>query len=490
MGFYPTYGKIAQRVSLNAKGEVVTADHSTNNGFDRSFEFDGIGNRKKSADSITLPTADNYSANTLNQLTTVNGGARIHDADGNITDNGEHLYEWDAENRLIEIKLKSDNSTVAEYAYDFQSRRITKTVLGNETNYVYDKWNPIAEFTGSTLSKSYTWGLDISSYIQGSGGVGGLLSVSDGSAAYYPTFDGNGNVSEYLDATGTVVAHYEYDSFGRAIASGIQSNDFIHQFSTKPLDQESGLHYYGYRYYDSSIGRWLGRDPVEEFDSFNLFAFLDNDGINRIDLFGLAEKRNCQSLTKEFSRDIRSGSLGTKVGFGVSVSGSVSMDFSLGGEKCEECCSDGSWKEVTRGVWSVSFKGAVALRGGLHADFTWGGHGVSGFLGISGSLSAAGTGKVEVTDDGCTGSTEGSGSVTFDVGGAITGGGNLTLQAGWFTFDIARAEVTGSASRSYGLALNCTKDGCSVDGVTPNGEWNKSISAKGCAFGTCYTHQF
>ena len=52
--------------NYNAKGEVVAADHSTNNAFDRSFLFDGIGNRKKSADSLTLPTNDNYTSNALN----------------------------------------------------------------------------------------------------------------------------------------------------------------------------------------------------------------------------------------------------------------------------------------------------------------------------------------------------------------------------------------------------------------------------------------
>ena len=272
--------------SYNAKGEVVTASHS-NNSFDRSYEFDGIGNRKKSADSITLPVADNYVANTLNQLTTVNGGARIHDADGNLTDDGSKLFVWDAENRLIEIKLKSDSSTVATYAYDYKSRRITKTVGATETNFIYEGWNPIAEFSGTTLSKSYVWGMDLSGSMQGAGGVGGLLSVNDGNDTYYPTFDGNGNVSEYVDATGNVVAHYEYDAFGQVVASGSMKDDFTHQFSTKQLDSESGLHYYGYRYYDSSNGRWLGRDPIGEQGGVNLFGFVGNNGVNLADVLGL-----------------------------------------------------------------------------------------------------------------------------------------------------------------------------------------------------------
>ena len=228
-----------------------------------------------------------YTANDLNQLKHVGTQERLFDEDGNITDNGTHLYIWDAENRLIEIKKKSDNSTVATYAYDYQSRRITKTVGGVETNFVYDDWNPIAEFSGTTLDKSYTWGMDLSGSMQGAGGVGGLLSVNDGSDTYYPTFDGNGNVSEYVDSTGTPVAHYEYDAFGQVVASGAKKDDFTHQFSTKQFDGETELHYYGYRYYDVGLGSWLNRDPIEERGGVNLYSFVGNDGVNWVDFLGL-----------------------------------------------------------------------------------------------------------------------------------------------------------------------------------------------------------
>ena len=193
---------------------------------------------------------------------------------------------WDAENRLIAIKQGA--TTIAEYAYDAYSRRITKTVGSIETNFVYDFWNPIAEYSGTTLDKSYTWGMDLSGSMQGAGGVGGLLSVNDGSATYYPTYDGNGNVSEYVDATGAVVAHYEYGAFGQVVASGSKANDFAHQFSTKQLDSESGLHYYGYRFYDSSNGRFVGRDPIQERGGVNLYGFTANNGISHVDFLGMA----------------------------------------------------------------------------------------------------------------------------------------------------------------------------------------------------------
>ena len=135
--------------------------------------------------------------------------------------------------------------------------------------------------------------------MQGAGGVGGLLMVTEHSAQstahFYPTYDGNGNVSEYLDSTGASVAHYEYDAFGNEIVaatSGSLAQNFSHRFSTKYYDEESGLYYYGYRYYDPVTGRWLNRDPIEEQGGYNLYAFVGNDGLNYWDYLGLTTDGN------------------------------------------------------------------------------------------------------------------------------------------------------------------------------------------------------
>jgi RHS repeat-associated protein len=324
--------------NYNAIGETVSTDHSTNNAFDRSFQFDGIGNRKKSANSSTLPATDNYTSNALNQYSAVGVVARTFDDDGNPTNDGTKQFVWDGENRLITVKVGA--VTVAEYAYDAYSRRITKDVAGVITNFVYDGWNPIAEFSGTTLSKSYVWGMDLSGSMQGAGGVGGLLAVNDTVATYFPIMDGTGNVSEYVDSTGSVVAHYEYSAFGEAVASGTKANDFSHQFSTKQIDSETGFHYYGYRYYDSTNGRWLGRDPLADemfFQNFlnqigsgykkdelyqlsgelrevtfkNIYSFIDNSGLASWDYLGLKDQKCCPEV-----KDFIDGALTDAVGLG------------------------------------------------------------------------------------------------------------------------------------------------------------------------------
>ena len=66
------------------------------------------------------------------------------------------------------------------------------------------------------------------------------------------------------------------------------NKDFAHRFSTKSIDIETGLYYYGYRYYDPLTGRWPSRDPIEEEGGVNLYRAADNCMISEIDCLGLS----------------------------------------------------------------------------------------------------------------------------------------------------------------------------------------------------------
>ena len=139
--------------------------------------------------------------------------------------------------------------------------------------------------------------MDLSGSIQGAGGVGGLLAVrvhGTGAATYYPTYDGNGNISEYLNTSGVIKAHYEYDPFGNTLAVAnlatedtALKNALAHRFSTKPRDAVTGLYYYGYRFYDPVTGRWPSRDPIGERGGVDLYTFVWNNGISWLDFRGL-----------------------------------------------------------------------------------------------------------------------------------------------------------------------------------------------------------
>ena len=92
-----------------------------------------------------------------------------------------------------------------------------------------------------------------------------------------------------LEVNGGALARYSYDAFGKLIAkSGRRSSLFRHRFSTKYYDTETGLYYYGYRFYHPGLMRWLNRDPIEEEGGMNLYAMCENKAISCTDSVGHA----------------------------------------------------------------------------------------------------------------------------------------------------------------------------------------------------------
>ncbi len=259
-----------------------------------------------------------------------------YDLDGNLTADGRWTYSWDGENRLVEMKRDTNAPTPScrlrlVFDYDQQGRRIRKTFYTHDgTNWVeqrdticlYDGWNVMAELdTNDSNAKlrTYVWGTDLSGTLGGAGGVGGLLWVNNLQSTYggqslpvgvhFVAYDGNGNVVALVQAAdGAYGARYEYGPFGEPIRqTGALADAQPFRFSTKWTDVESGLLYYGYRYYNPVMGRWLSRDPINDF-SFRQIAhhhglsrtlchvgrstfehsFVCNDPVSKWDMLGLA----------------------------------------------------------------------------------------------------------------------------------------------------------------------------------------------------------
>jgi len=262
-------------------------------------------------------------------------------------------YVYNAENRLTAVQPQTVNqgSQKTEFKYDYMGRRIEKTTSQynsgqwtqtKQTRFVYNGWNLIREETtgqGQTTSQtSWVWGPDLSGTEQGAGGIGGLIAAietltgdfdNDGDvdgtdlaqliadptkaqlADFAPNFgkappsnlyflyDANGNVGQLIDAqTGEMSAHYEYDPYGiPTYANGAKAGSNPFRFSTKYHDDETGLVYYGFRYYSPELGRWVNRDPLGEEDGGNLYGMLKNDLINFVDYLGLITVKNVKFET-------------------------------------------------------------------------------------------------------------------------------------------------------------------------------------------------
>jgi len=72
---------------------------------------------------------------------------------------------------------------------------------------------------------------------------------------------------------------HDADSSGYAAAN-------LFRFSTKWFDAETGLGYWGYRYYTPELGRWMNRDPMEEYGGTQLYNFLGNTPPGKYDALG------------------------------------------------------------------------------------------------------------------------------------------------------------------------------------------------------------
>lgn len=250
-----------------------------------------------------------------------------YDANGNLTNDGLRAFNFDGENQLTNITVP--NAWRTEFAYDgLHRRRIrresTWTGSGwnqtNETRYVYDGILVLQERDGNnTPVLTYTRGVDLSGSLGGAGGIGGLLALSDQRVSatsptnYFYHADGNGNIVALISQKNEVVARYLYDPFGNLLAmSGELAAFNRYRFSSKETHAQSGLYYYGFRFYDPNLQRWLNQDPIGEAGGINLYAFVESDPIDWFDTDGLSKGRP--------GRTGRSGRRGGGVGGGGRVS--------------------------------------------------------------------------------------------------------------------------------------------------------------------------
>jgi RHS repeat-associated protein len=202
---------------------------------------------------------------------------------------GDHRtdFAYDGLGRLLER---------LEYSPSPAQSPVGNWTLNSETHYIYDGWRVIQErdYLANTPTVSYTRGNDLSGTVEGAGGIGGLLARSHNYSSgnftihNYYFADGNGNVTYMLNSSQAMVASYRYDPFGNTnSSSGTLADANLYRFSSKETHANSGMYYYGFRFYDPNLQRWINRDPIEEFGGINLYSFVQNLEPNAVDVRGL-----------------------------------------------------------------------------------------------------------------------------------------------------------------------------------------------------------
>ncbi len=250
--------------------------------------YDAYGRQDTASESVNLPATSAYT----------------YDLNGNLLSDGTRNFAYNDENQLIIAWVSGVWSN--NFVYDgFLRKRIERNYNWNgsawiktsEIRYVYDGNLVIQERDANNLPLvTYTRGNDLSDTLQGAGGIGGLLARTDngqqigGNAtahAYYFN-DANGNVVGLVSTNGMLVAQYTYDPFGNVLTtSGPLASANRYRFSSKEWNDNTGLYYYGYRFYDPNLQRWLNRDPIDEDGGINLYRFTENNSIGFADPYGL-----------------------------------------------------------------------------------------------------------------------------------------------------------------------------------------------------------
>ncbi len=130
------------------------------------------------------------------------------------------------------------------------------------------------------MIREYTWGSHFD------GGIGGLLALNQNGNTYSYLYDGKGNVVSVIDSLQAEAVRYRYNSFGKLVNSaGTLQQPF--GFSTKRYSDTLGVNYYGYRFYNPQIERWMNRDPLGEAGGINLYEFVGGNPVNWVDPDGL-----------------------------------------------------------------------------------------------------------------------------------------------------------------------------------------------------------
>lgn len=248
------------------------------------------------------------------KLTSYGGKQIVYDEIGNPVQYEGKQYQWTA-GRMLEGY--TDESYKIAYTYDQSGLRQRKTIMDRDTSapvmeYHY-YWNgdlpagfEVTEYTQSgpvTDTVCYCFGDD--------GTIYGFLV--NGTDAYLYERNAQGDVVGIYHG-GERVASYTYDAYGRMLSADEMEAELsklnLLYYRGYCMDRETELYYLQSRYYVPEWGRFLNADVYVDtgtgLNGTNLFAYCDNDPVNKIDPNGYWGLDVHKELTQAYLQDFNS----------------------------------------------------------------------------------------------------------------------------------------------------------------------------------------
>ncbi|MGH9325318.1 MAG: hypothetical protein ACRD2B_01310, partial [Terriglobia bacterium] len=230
--------------ALDRLTQAVSTGDGSGAAYNLTFGYDSYGNMTCQTNGQTKGYCPNYS---FNQNTNrINSSGFSYDADGNMTADGSHTYQYDAEGHLISI----DNNSTASYTYNALGQQ-AEVKFSYQLEYPYD---PQGRLMGTySVGQGVWWGGNVwwrdrtltrtSAYDFQHENIVGTSTMTT-------LFDGSVGMDQLLYPWGQVWAY-----IGNAYGS---------YFGGLLGDPESSQNLYPAqnRIYDNSIGHWFTPDPL------------------------------------------------------------------------------------------------------------------------------------------------------------------------------------------------------------------------------------